>query len=60
MEWRARREMQAWGYAPGTRLAADWACIARCLGEEGAWRALRQLGICPVLSRALGRLPPAR
>jgi len=59
IEWRARREMRAWGYAPGTRVAADWARIARCLGEEGAWRAARRFGIWPVLSRALGRLPPA-
>lgn len=61
IEWRAGREMRAWGYAPGTPVTrGDWARVARCLVEEGAWRMLRGLRIWPLASRALGRLPPGR
>jgi hypothetical protein len=59
IEWRARREMADWGYRTEPR-RGGWARAARCLAEEGAWRAARQLGIWPVLARALGRLPSDR
>lgn len=61
IEWRARREMDDWGYsrvtpgAPGGR-----ARIARCLAEEGAWRLLRSLRLWAPIARALGRLPRDR
>jgi hypothetical protein len=59
IEWRAAREMRTWGYVPGRRCdGGDWRHVARCLAEEGAWRALRALGIWPLVSRALGRAPP--
>jgi hypothetical protein len=57
VEWRARGQMAAWRYetaaTPGGRGRA-----LRCLGEEAAWRALGRLGVWPLVSRALGRLPP--
>jgi hypothetical protein len=51
--------MQAWGYMPRpSRGSGEWRGVARCLAAEGAWRALRGASIWPVVSRALGRLPP--
>lgn len=61
VEWRARREMDAWGYARATPAARGGrARIARCLAEEGAWRLLRSLRLWAPIARALGRLPRER
>ena len=61
VEWRARREMDDWGYARATPAARGGrARIARCLAEEGAWRLLRSLQVWAPIARALGRLPRER
>jgi hypothetical protein len=61
VEWRARREMAAWGYARATPAARGGrARIARCLAEEGAWHLLRWLRLWAPIARALGRLPRER
>jgi Sulfotransferase family len=61
VEWRARREMDDWGYARATPAARGGrARIARCLAEEGAWRLLRSLQVWAPIARALGRLPRDR
>lgn len=61
VEWRARREMDDWGYAPATPAASGGrARIARCLAEEGAWHLLRSLQLWAPIARALGRLPRER
>ena len=57
VEWRARREMDDWGYARATPAARGRARIARCLAEEGAWHLLRSLQLWAPIARALGRLP---
>ena len=61
VEWRARREMDDWGYARVTPAGAGGrARIARCLAEEGAWHFLRSLRLWAPIARALGRLPRER
>jgi hypothetical protein len=61
VEWRARREMDDWGYARATPAASGGrARIARCLAEEGAWHLLRSLQLWAPIARALGRLPRER
>jgi hypothetical protein len=60
VEWRARREMDAWGYARATPASGGRARIARCLAEEGAWHLLRSLQLWGPIARALGRLPRER
>jgi hypothetical protein len=59
IEWRARREMAAWGYeADAPPAVGGRPRLARHLSEEGAWRTLRCLHVWALVSRALGRLPP--
>ena len=61
VEWRARREMDDWGYARATPAASGGrARIARYLAEEGAWHLLRSLRLWAPIARALGRLPRER
>jgi hypothetical protein len=61
VEWRARREMDDWGYGRVTPVAAAGrARIAWCLAEEGAWHLLRSLRLWAPTARALGRLPRER
>jgi hypothetical protein len=61
VEWRARREMDDWGYARATPTARGGrARIARCLAEESAWHLLRSLRLWSPIARALGRLPRER
>ena len=61
VEWRARREMDDWGYARAMPAARGGrARIARCLAEEGAWHLLRSLQLWAPIARALGRLPRER
>ena len=61
VEWRARREMDDWGYARATPAARGGRTrIARCLAEEGAWHLLRSLQLWAPIARALGRLPRER
>jgi hypothetical protein len=61
VEWRARREMDDWGYARATPATSGGrARIVRCLAEEGAWHLLRSLRLWAPIARALGRLPRER
>ncbi len=59
VQWRAGREMRDWGYeAEPVGATSGRVRLMRRLGEEGAWRGLSAAGIWPIVSRALGRLPP--
>jgi len=61
IEWRARHEMDDWGYARATPATSGGrARIARCLAEEGAWHLLRSLQLWTPIARALGRFPRER
>jgi hypothetical protein len=61
VEWRARREMDDWGYVPATPAPRGGrARIARYLAEEGAWHLLRSSRLWQPAARTLGRLPRER